>query len=268
MSEEVPKVNPSLTSPTTSPTTSPMTSPKTIPMLKCDVCGKELSSPQALGGHKMTHLAHPLEDVEREDNPKTEVNLEAKKEEVNPKLEEPNFTRVGVANKPTKKEELEPEAKKADFSVADLGELKGLANIKTDAEVAKEEAAQDKALEGIFETISNVWNNVADAPADQAVDYHWTKKDSDNLKNAIELLDAKYGFIGKSLNYVPEMVMLVTVMMFVAKGYAMVKHKRSGERAYDSGERRPAVSGPSVAGMSELDKWAAAEAAKLNSERK
>jgi hypothetical protein len=132
---------------------------------------------------------------------------------------------------------LEP--KQADFSVKEESEsetisdefseiLKGL---KSPEKIKDEEEKTSQSLDSVFQAIQNMWNRAGEENEKGDIEpWKWTESDSKQLKNAVMLMDAKYGFIGKSVNYIPEILFGVTMLMIVFKGFALMKHRKEASQ--------------------------------------
>jgi hypothetical protein len=125
------------------------------------------------------------------------------------------------------------EPKQADFSLKEESEtvsdefseiLKGL---KSPEKIKDEEEKTSQSLDSVFQAIQNIWNRAGEENEKGDIEpWKWTESDSKQLKNAVMLMDAKYGFIGKSINYIPEILFGVTMLMIVFKGFALMKHRK------------------------------------------
>jgi hypothetical protein len=123
--------------------------------------------------------------------------------------------------------------KQADFSLKEESEpisdefaeiLKGL---KSPEKIKDEEEKTSQSLDSVFQAIQNMWNRAGEENEKGDIEpWKWTESDSKQLKNAVMLMDAKYGFIGKSVNYIPEILFGVTMLMIVFKGFALMKHRK------------------------------------------
>jgi hypothetical protein len=134
-----------------------------------------------------------------------------------------------------KVESSKVEPKEADFSLKEESEsetisdefseiLKGL---KSPEKIKDEEEKTSQSLDSVFQAIQNMWNRAGEENEKGDIEpWKWTESDSKQLKNAIMLMDAKYGFIGKSVNYIPEILFGVTMLMIVFKGFALMKHRK------------------------------------------
>jgi hypothetical protein len=129
---------------------------------------------------------------------------------------------------------VEPEPKEADFSLKEESDepisdefaeiLKGL---KSPEKIKDEEEKTSQSLESVIQAIQNMWNSAGEENEKGEIEpWKWTELDNKQLKNSVILMDAKYGWVGKSVNYIPEILFGVTMLMIVFKGFALMKHRK------------------------------------------
>jgi hypothetical protein len=157
----------------------------------------------------------------------------------------------------------EPQATSGDF---DFSKILG----KSEAEIEKEEKATEEGIDQLTNMVERFWNSQTETQA-EGEPWKWTKEDSEMLKRTVMALDAKYGFIGKSLNYVPEIMLVALVVNLVMKGLALRKarsgiQRRSSPESYQqAAQAQESASGTRT--IDELNRLAEAEAERLNRER-
>ena len=185
------------------------------PAFKCPKCERVFDNQHNLDAHLLTHTTPPPTPKES----KLENNTPKAKDETTPPPAQPK--KLVIESTP-EQEEVVHEILPDIFKKAEE-EAKKEAKTEQDAE---------KGIDQIFGTLQAKWNEVADTkPPEQggnpADAYKLTDDDMKSLKNGIMLMDGKYHFLGKSLNYIPEIALSIAIITIAFKGYKMVQAKRS-----------------------------------------
>jgi hypothetical protein len=265
---------------------------------KCKVCFREFPSFQALGGHAWHHSRvrkrTPQAEVTPQAVPQAETpipqagqaesasgasgsaseralrtNLASASGSASGASGIPQAGQAGQAETPqaeTPQAEFsaEPQAGQAEF---DFSKILG----KSEAEIEKEEKATEEGIDQLTNMVERFWNSQTETQA-EGEPWKWTKEDSEMLKRTVMALDAKYGFIGKSLNYVPEIMLIALVINLVMKGLALRKARsgiprRSSPESYQQATQQESATGTGTRTIDELNRLAEAEAERLNRER-
>ena len=216
-----------------------MTDTPTPTPFKCSKCERLFSNQNNLDVHMLTHTDTPTPTPTPKSEPKLVATTKASTSSSVP--EEGSQPSATTPKKLVIESVPEQEAVVQEIIPDILKEAE-----KQALKEAKTEKDAEAGIDQIFGTLQAKWNEVADTkPVEQggnpADAYKLTNEDMKSLKNGIMLMDGKYHFLGKSLNYIPEIALSIAVITIAFKGFKMVQAKRStggGRASAKTGDSR------------------------------